>query len=111
MVDEGEDLLIFYPPANRHREFPNSHTTQPASHHQHHPIMALSLGTPPPPRRIEPELRRLIREQGVALKPLARKAHMPYWKLYRWWGGRTVVLDVNNAERLWKVLTGENLVK
>ena len=62
-------------------------------------------------RRIEPELRKLIREKRIPLKELARAARMPYWKLYRWENGRTAVLDVNNAERLWKVLTGEAILK
>jgi len=63
------------------------------------------------PRHIVPELRKLIHESGVPIKELARAARMPYWKLYRWDNGRTVVLDVNNAERLWKVLTGGEILK
>lgn len=62
-------------------------------------------------KRLEPELRRLIKDSGLALRPLSKDAHMAYWKLYRWYTGRTVTLDVNSAERLFKVLTGESLLK
>lgn len=56
------------------------------------------------------ELRRLIRESGKNVKKVSEESGVGYLKLVRWYSGRTVILDVRMAERLYQHFTGRRLV-
>jgi len=63
---------------------------------------------------IETELRRLIAEaraSGKNLKKIADGADVGYFKLYNWFNGRSPVLNVGVADRLYRSLGGKGFTK
>jgi hypothetical protein len=63
---------------------------------------------------IETELRRLIteaRESGRTLKSITDAAGIGYFRCYNWLNGRSPVLDVGIADRLYRSLGGKGFTK
>ena len=63
---------------------------------------------------IESELRRLIadaRASGKTLKAITDAANVHYFRLYNWLNGRSPVLDVGIADRLYRSLGGKGFTK
>lgn len=59
----------------------------------------------------ETEIRRLLDESDKPLKQIADEANVGYHRLHRWFTGRTIVLGVGDAERLYRNLTGKEFVR
>lgn len=55
---------------------------------------------------VKAELKQLIKDSGRKVKKIARDSGVDYFKLYRWYFGRTVVLDANDAARVKRHLEG-----
>ena len=63
---------------------------------------------------IETELRRQIAEaraSGQTLKAIADAANVGYFKLYNWLNGRSPILNVGVADRLYRSLGGKGFTK
>jgi hypothetical protein len=62
-------------------------------------------------------IRKLINSSELSIRKLARKAKVPYFRLYRWHtkkapaGRRTPELDVDAADRVYKALTGKRFIQ
>lgn len=54
------------------------------------------------------EIRKKIKDSGRDVRSIAKAANVSYSKLVRWVNGRTLILDVNDADRVEKVLTGRD---
>lgn len=52
-------------------------------------------------------LRQRIRESGKSVRRIAQEAGVTPLKLWRWVTGRTMVLDMTDADKVEKVLTKE----
>lgn len=66
----------------------------------------LHFTTPRMSERAE-ALRKRIRESGRGVRGIAIEAEVPPYKLWRWVTGRTKILDMVDADKVEKVLTGE----
>jgi hypothetical protein len=51
-------------------------------------------------------LRRRIRESGRSVRGIAKEARVSPMKLWRWATGRTMILDMTDADKVERVLTG-----
>jgi transposase len=74
------------------------------------------MPTPPltqlKPAQLDNELRRLVTASGRAKRAIAKEAHISYFTFYRWITERSAKsINVDAAERLYQVLTGERLLK
>lgn len=63
---------------------------------------------------MDPELRRLLakaKEEGRTLKSITDEAGVGYFKVYNWVSGRSPVIELTVAEKIYQVLTGKGFVK
>lgn len=70
--------------------------------------------TPPEPEPISETLRVLIDANTRPLKKIAADSGLDdagYQRLYRWHNRKTVVLDADLAEAVYKTLTGKTFVR
>jgi len=61
--------------------------------------------------RLTEDILGAVRDSGLTLKQIARKAKIPYDTLQRFVGGRQRKLDHNHAERVWYALKGKRFTR